>query len=87
MFIGFVLKQFEYIEVGQFRYEIRKDPLNSMCLNCLKHVVISFTGCFCLMRKGELPSGQCTCLFPGSRGSSFRWLGAEEVRKCVCSGG
>lgn len=29
MFIGFVLKQFEYIEVGQFRYEISKDPLNS----------------------------------------------------------
>lgn len=28
VFIGFVLKQFEYIEVGQFRYAISKDPLN-----------------------------------------------------------
>lgn len=35
VFIGFVLKQFEYIEVGQFRYEIRKDSLNSGSLQFL----------------------------------------------------
>lgn len=80
MFIGFVLKQFEYIEVGQFRYEIGKDPLNNdLQLSCserqisdVSQVVIRFAGYFCLMRKGGFSSGQCARLFSGSSGNSFR---------------
>lgn len=81
MFIGFVLKQFEYIEVGQFRYEIGKDPLNNegLQLSCserqisdVSQVVIRFASYFCLMRKEEFSSGQCAHLFSGSSGNSFR---------------
>lgn len=35
VFIGFVLKQFEYIEVGQFRYETGKDYWTMMVCSCL----------------------------------------------------
>lgn len=86
MFIGFVLKQFEYIEVGQFRYEIGKDPLNNegFQLSYSERVVIRFAGYFCLVRKGEFPSEQCARLFSGSSGNPFRCYRfhvTEEVRK------
>lgn len=100
MFIGFVLKQFEYIEVGQFRYGIGKEPLNieGLQLSCSERQIsdvlqvgIRFAGYFCLMRKGEFPSGQYARLFSGSNIlgyiGAYIWLSdirfhvTEEVRK------